>query len=469
MNNLKQHFSYPLDWKVDAATLKRWMENASEELYALILQGAGYTGILEFFHDVATNRKYNLSADPVGCIDNFRRAFQYANMRAGGHIVDLNRQHMARFSEDGPTRAELAGCLRDQLFQLTLIAAVVTSDNNHTASDLEETLRAIARRTCSLYGASYDELEEAMPLDLASVSREALYAIRNPQRGVDLGWDNGPLSCPGLVAFAETMAMRIAQVQQPASTTAQVDTIESRRAAVTDAGAAVSMRDAKVRVLCGVTQDMDMSRVRNILSEANRVLKKKGYGQLDGEQDFRTFNMPVGESGSMNQAAIESGIIDSIDTKMGEDETLVIFVPRIKGVCDIDTSPGSDFVQRCLAKHANTIIVPDAYADSIANPETRRMVINGHQVKTYPDIIARMMIGRILAWMKAAPSEEATNALLDYLGKISPQAQKVELAGVKNLEDILKKLNETALRIMPIDYTDLENFRDSQIATAVSA
>jgi hypothetical protein len=272
----------------------------------------------------------------------------------------------------------------------------------------------------------------------------------------------------------ETVTTEPATAEPVTTEPVTIDTVSARQAAVTEAGEVVLMRDARVRVLSGVTIDMDQARVNNILSEASRILEKKGYGRRDLERDLSAFVVYTEDSGMINRAKTEQAIIDGIG-KMGMDpeETLVIFAPRIDG-CDIATA---DFTQRCRdarpgADPAKTIVLPDAYADSVLNPNIRTAIATGRIRNTYPDMSGRMMLARMLVWLRDSYSDDAKKAFLKYIGKITDPSQKAEwaaLEGLDNWPDILKKLNELAIRIMPIDYTDIDNFRNSQIATAVSA
>ena len=206
-------FSYPVDWEASSIqTLKQWFSNAVSRLSKLSHMGWGYVGLTEFYHDIADIRKYDLDSQPVGCIDGIFNAMKYSNMRKGGLVMDIHPDHMVDFSKAGLSPCQLAKAIRDQSFQLALIASLAVNNNNFNEDDLTSTLETIGDDIHKSYGLrSLNNWQDKLPLSIAAIAKEALFAIRNPQRLTDLGHDNGPISCPGIAAFAETIAISVVE------------------------------------------------------------------------------------------------------------------------------------------------------------------------------------------------------------------------------------------------------------------
>ncbi|PIQ84199.1 MAG: hypothetical protein COV75_03460, partial [Candidatus Omnitrophica bacterium CG11_big_fil_rev_8_21_14_0_20_63_9] len=216
---------YPTSWRVDAATLSVWLQHAIRQLKALAGYGWGYVGISEYYHDIAGHRPYLLRAMPVGHLKDPNTALRYANVRGVGMLVDLSPEHMVRFGPEGPTAAQLAEVIRDQVFQLSFLAAVVArqQDPRLTPQELVEILRGLSNHMHEAYGVPADGWETRLPAMLATIAEEITTALvqRRPFEG--LGLLNGPFSAPSLVAFAETVAQSVvtarlkAQAEPPRS------------------------------------------------------------------------------------------------------------------------------------------------------------------------------------------------------------------------------------------------------------
>jgi hypothetical protein len=140
-----------------------------------------------------------------------------------------------------------------------------------------------------------------------------------------------------------------------------------------------------------------------------------------------------------------------LDTvKAGQE--VVIFVPQIKGaLIQIDKTVLERYGNQCT-------IIPDAYSD-----------VDTSNAKGFPDVDARITITRLIAWCKEAESRKNTEAqktaldvLTKYLGAITGNA----ISPVSDLSDLLKQIN--LLRIMPVDYKDIADWRNSYEAVATA-
>ncbi|MDI6642049.1 MAG: HEAT repeat domain-containing protein, partial [Elusimicrobiota bacterium] len=210
VQDIEKLFKYPLDWKPrNAGELKKWMEYAIKKITELSYNGWGYIGLTEYYHDISANRKYNLEATPLGCIDNVFNALFFANIRGGGKIVDFHREHMIAFAQEGATGKQLLQTIHIQAFQLALITAVVAHKEKFSVKDVESILRTIGKELCSRYKVSDKTWENNLPTDLSTIAQEANFALTYLQYGTNLGFKNRPISAPGLAAFAETISKTI--------------------------------------------------------------------------------------------------------------------------------------------------------------------------------------------------------------------------------------------------------------------
>ena len=97
---------------------------------------------------------------------------------------------------------------------------------------------------------------------------------------------------------------------------------------------------------------------------------------------------------------------------------------------------------------APVTVVPDAYTDF--RPEDRQ----------YPDYTNRCAIARHIAFCyNGGNASLAISAINEILRQISDE---YEAEGINTLEDLLKYLNLHPLKIKPIDYTEIDQWRQAQ-------
>ncbi len=210
--------SYPPAWKdrrISAATLRQWNRHTILQLRQMVDLGRGYTGLCKMYHSVSRNLQYNAEFQPAGMI-RVIGLFDYANDRAGGEVYDVSPEHMAKAGPAGFTARTLARVIRDQVFQLSLLCAYETIINPaYTRDDLRMLLEGIAADMCAAYDMPEKSWEKLLNMSdlptMETIITELDYALRHRQDGTDLGYPNHPISCPGIIALAETVARTVVE------------------------------------------------------------------------------------------------------------------------------------------------------------------------------------------------------------------------------------------------------------------
>ena len=216
---------YAADWKPESpAVLTAWNRKLVGRLVRLLNLGYGYRTLTELYHDRRSHRALAPSDFvTIGCIDDLPRSMRYSNLRAGGWLADLAREHMSVYgaartpgpNEDrggprvwGPTQRELAELLVVQASQLALASGWTAREQKWSAAELALVLRELGGDWARALELPPLRFEDDLPAPLESFAREALFAMNHLQNGIDLGHDNGAVSTPGLFAFAETVARK---------------------------------------------------------------------------------------------------------------------------------------------------------------------------------------------------------------------------------------------------------------------
>jgi hypothetical protein len=121
----------------------------------------------------------------------------------------------------------------------------------------------------------------------------------------------------------------------------------------------------------------------------------------------------------------------------------------LTGICDPET----------------TTLVPDAYSDCAISAD-------GKGKNTFPDIMARVILARLI--VQAAKAEKENNLQMRnaILGAAKTLLQNISLNkvdSVETVEQLMVVLRLTGLRVKPVNYSDIDNWKNSQILTASSA
>jgi hypothetical protein len=250
---------------------------------------------------------------------------------------------------------------------------------------------------------------------------------------------------------------------------------ERRQAANAKAFGNMYERDLEVRVVVGVVSDMNMARVQPTLNKINSALAAAGFNndREDNRQAVR-FEIAVDENGGIRTDETIRNIEAALDSAYGNTKDrakakVVLFAPQIRGLLELANAPQ---ITEKVRAGCDTIIIPDAYTDCSIHPDIRAALEKGQKIGTFPDIDARVALGRLIAWCGYAESKPdnlearrmAIAALKAHLDNISD----MDFTDVDDLNKLLKKLNETALRIRPVDYKEISDWKRSQEAVAVS-
>ncbi|MFA6143115.1 MAG: hypothetical protein WC738_07480, partial [Candidatus Omnitrophota bacterium] len=190
--------------------------------------------------------------------------------------------------------------------------------------------------------------------------------------------------------------------------------------------------------------------------EMSRMFGKKGYGDPANVHTLKLFFME-------KNTDTTRGNLQKVLYTIKTDQEVVIFAPKtkIKGTT-IEISEAS-----LDLKLINQFkVMQDAYNDIDATEE-----------KGFPDISTRITITRLVAWCKYEESrknktDEAQKAALDalktYLSAICAISdEQIEaISDSTNLSDLLKQIG--LLKIKPVDYKDITDWRDNYKAVATA-
>ncbi|MHC4124658.1 MAG: hypothetical protein ACYSSI_13865, partial [Planctomycetota bacterium] len=131
---------------------------------------------------------------------------RFSNVRGKGKIADTSPDHMVGLENTDAYASRLAEVIRDQCFQLSLIAGRVSSKKRFSHEELGYILERVGSRFVERYANCPMIWKRSLPVTIKGISRETLFAMNNLQYGTDMGFPHERLSAPGLVAFSETIA-----------------------------------------------------------------------------------------------------------------------------------------------------------------------------------------------------------------------------------------------------------------------
>ena len=231
-----------------------------------------------------------------------------------------------------------------------------------------------------------------------------------------------------------------------ATTIVPAEDIKARQTTTAGAFTSAEGKDNEVKVVVGIPVDMNIAKVQPTLSAVNRGLAKNGFGRIDDNKQVITFGIDVTDA--VKTARNQKRAIQRAGKGLSPSSRIVLFAPQMEN--------GPRLASKARERYRgqdNITVVPDAYSDSA--PEKDK----------YPDIMARVALGRNIAFYYTGRDRENTLAAIkDLLSKIADN----DLTGVGDLNDLLKKLNEIALRIRPVDYKTITDWRKSQEAVATA-
>lgn len=188
-------------------------------------------------------------------------------------------------------------------------------------------------------------------------------------------------------------------------------------------------KDETFVVLVGVGSNMNSADVQPVLSEFNRQIARKGYGEIRDNKQLIKFVI------DRNNAKATQENIDKILKDLPKGTKVIIFVPEMGGK-DEPKLAGT------YKDRPDTTVIPDAYTDY-----------------EYPDIVARYFLGRNIA---VCDNEEKLKAINEFLMQVLENYSPIVTM------DDLKNFLKNPIRFKPI-YKAIEEWRRMQIATAQAA
>ena len=193
--------------------------------------------------------------------------------------------------------------------------------------------------------------------------------------------------------------------------------------------------------------------LKELETSKGRRIAKSGYGKLDNPRKLKLFFMEKDASDTENnlRAALER--VNNDVSGLGPQE-VVIFAPQIGGAnVKIDSIVLGKF-------NGKYTVIPDTYSDIYMAKE-----------RGLPDVDARFTITRLVAWYKEAEirnnqaaENAALNALITYINSIAITDKPIP--PVADLSELLRRIN--LLRIKPVDYKDITDWRNSYEAVATA-
>jgi hypothetical protein len=179
--------------------------------------------------------------------------------------------------------------------------------------------------------------------------------------------------------------------------------------------------------------------------EISRMLGKKEYGDPVNVHKFKLFFM------EKDAISTKTNLQKALDTVRPGQE-VVIFAPQINGeLLQIDKAALERFGNQCT-------VIPDAYSD-----------IDTSKTKGFPDVDARIAITRLIAWCKEAEARknaDAQKAALEALTTYISALTDKQIPPVTDLNDLLRRID--LLRIKPVNYKDITDWRNSYEAVATA-
>ncbi|MFA5143730.1 MAG: twin-arginine translocation signal domain-containing protein [Candidatus Omnitrophota bacterium] len=226
------------------------------------------------------------------------------------------------------------------------------------------------------------------------------------------------------------------------------ETIESRQSDTVGAfNTDYVGKDNDVIVVVGVPVGIEMDHASSItIPNLNRGLAKNGFGIRENNKQVITFKIDGDKTAANQEEAMKNAF-----GRLSPNGRVVLFSPQI------DKGPQLAKGAQDAYKGRNVTVVPDAYTDS------------NLKKNMFPDVMLRVALGRTIAFYRTL--EDAGKDTADTLAAIKTLLAKVaanDLAGVNDLKELLKKLNEIALRIKPVDYKAITDWQKSQEAVATA-
>ncbi|MDD5174029.1 MAG: hypothetical protein PHV48_04310 [Candidatus Omnitrophica bacterium] len=259
------------------------------------------------------------------------------------------------------------------------------------------------------------------------------------------------------------------KIRQKQTARAVPQAIEERREALIAAANTTDGRDKIVKIIVGRPEgDEFESPFQSTSRKISQMLAKNGYGLVESSMD-KGGSQRCDESqvyyytifrddpdGKRTMSSIDSSVKDAqSDMKRdGVAGRIILFAS------EMEEERGPKVFNAARSAYAKeAMVVPDAYTDMSA----KDILYEGAQ--SYPDIVARVVLGRAIAFYYDGGNKEETVKLIKLL------LEKITAADVESILVVKDGLLEflKPIRIRPVDYRNITDWRDAQEALAQSA
>ncbi|MDD3905681.1 MAG: hypothetical protein PHS46_04005 [Candidatus Omnitrophica bacterium] len=335
-------------------------------------------------------------------------------------------------------------------------------------SSIEELVNKIKDAINRVLGSAHEFATTVTVYDEGDGQPHSVYVITGDREDVLSVGDTGVFTSTISAQVATAPAVVEISRSAPAGV-AQTSEIDERREAVVKASEKVMEPGSIVKVLIGVlpTEKMSAAKVQTAISGIDDALLKNGYGDRNDNQMIGRFVIALNEDGSVNREKTRDNMVKALEAeyrmraKDGASRHFVVYVPQMAGADGLI----NDTALTGICDPETTTLVPDAYSDCAISAD-------GKGKNTFPDIMARVILARLI--VQAAKAEKENNLQMRnaILGAAKTLLQNISLNkvdSVETVEQLMVVLRLTGLRVKPVNYSDIDNWKNSQILTASSA
>ncbi len=266
------------------------------------------------------------------------------------------------------------------------------------------------------------------------------------------------------------MAKALAAGERPVEAAAEAPEgagadMESRKANDIRAGEEIERRTDPVKIVVAGVYDLDNPDAFRSMEKAVRKFNseiKTKFGEQADNQQIIVFRIEKD-----NPAATADNYRKAMDRAMKELDRLpaeakarlVSYTPQMEGMELADNvmdEAKPEFAQ--YRTDPRVTLVRDGYTDAFARGEARAV-----------DIAARFILGRQIAFCFNADNDAARmEGLRRVRNTLSMLAGEEVVATLNNLDDLKNFLANNIININPIDYEEIRDYEDMQLAVAVS-
>ncbi len=244
--------------------------------------------------------------------------------------------------------------------------------------------------------------------------------------------------------WKEGVAVGVPEATVPVPATVPAEEIGARQAATVEAFTSSEGKDNDVKVVIGVSVDMNRADVQPTLSAINRGLAKNGFGRMEDNKQVVTFEIDVTDP--IKTAQNQERAMQRATEGLSPNGRVVLFAPQMEKGPRL-----AGKAQEQYKGQGNITVVPDAYTDSAPDKNM------------FPDIMVRVALGRNIAFYYTGKDPQGTLTIINnLLAKVADG-----FAPIATINDLLNLLKP--LRIKPVDFKTITDWQKSQesVATAL--